>query len=337
MGFKDLCKFNEAMLAKHVWRLTHDTDSLFYKVYKAKYFPNGSVFEAKSATGSFAWKSILHSKNLIERNGRWRVGDGENIRIFQDAWLPNSNAGKILFHKNVLAPSTTADGLIDPNSGWWNLGLIDQCFYPLDAKKIISLPLCITPQTDSFVWTAEKNGSYSMKSGYKILCEDQQTGEAVSDLTETQRNFWKGIWKLKLPNKIKHFLWKSCTNSLPTKENLMRRTIIQENVCHLCSDHPADANHALWGCFRVRQVWQRRFGWLVNSQGSEGSFSNLVHGVQKVPKLFPLFAVTAWSIWHHRNKSRLQAAMVLLGRLAEFAENYLHNFADRGGQQVNPV
>ena len=70
LGFKDLCKFNEAMLAKHVWGLIHDMFSLFHKVFKANYFPNCSVFEAKSASGSFAWKSILHSKNLIERNGR---------------------------------------------------------------------------------------------------------------------------------------------------------------------------------------------------------------------------------------------------------------------------
>ena len=125
LGFKNLCKFNEAMLAKHVWRLIHNTDSLFYKVFKAKYFPNCSVFEAKLALGSFAWKSILHSKNLIERNGCWRMRDGKKIWLFHDAWLPNSNAGRIIFHKGILAQTATVDGLIDPNSGWWNLGLID--------------------------------------------------------------------------------------------------------------------------------------------------------------------------------------------------------------------
>ena len=85
LGFMDLCKFNEAMLAKQIWRLTSNTDSLFYKVFKAKYFPNGNVFEARSATGSFAWKSILRSKNLIERNAHWRIGNGNSTRIFKDA------------------------------------------------------------------------------------------------------------------------------------------------------------------------------------------------------------------------------------------------------------
>ena len=38
-----------------------------------------------------------------------------------------------------------------------------------------------------------------------------------------------------------------------------------------------------------------------NSQGAEGSFSDLVQLVQKNPRLFPIFAVTAWTVWHHRS------------------------------------
>lgn len=46
MGFKKLRKFNEGMLAKQVWRLIHDKESLFYLVFKEKIFPSGDIFLA---------------------------------------------------------------------------------------------------------------------------------------------------------------------------------------------------------------------------------------------------------------------------------------------------
>ncbi|KAK9988328.1 hypothetical protein SO802_028567 [Lithocarpus litseifolius] len=59
IGFKDLSNFNDALLAKQTWRLLHDTNSLFYRVFKAKFFPNSSVMEATTpANASYAWRSL---------------------------------------------------------------------------------------------------------------------------------------------------------------------------------------------------------------------------------------------------------------------------------------
>lgn len=53
------------MLAKQVWWLIHDMNSLFYRVFKAKYFLNGSIFETKEKSGSYAWKSIIGFRKVI--------------------------------------------------------------------------------------------------------------------------------------------------------------------------------------------------------------------------------------------------------------------------------
>lgn len=81
MGFKDLMKFNEKMLAKQVWKLMSDDNSLFCQDFKAKYFPRGSVFEASTSTGSYAWESIMKARNVILTRMRWRSGNGKSIKI----------------------------------------------------------------------------------------------------------------------------------------------------------------------------------------------------------------------------------------------------------------
>ena len=79
MGFKDLVRFNEAMLAKQIWRLQTEKESLLFKVFSSKYFPSSSVFEARGSRGSFAWQSLLKPRHVIEKGMLWRVGDGTQI------------------------------------------------------------------------------------------------------------------------------------------------------------------------------------------------------------------------------------------------------------------
>ena len=66
MGFRDISAFNLAVLAKQAWRLIHQDHSLFYRVYKARYFPNCNFLLAKLGSNpSYVWWSLLEARDVI--------------------------------------------------------------------------------------------------------------------------------------------------------------------------------------------------------------------------------------------------------------------------------
>ena len=46
-----------------------------------------------------------------------------------------------------------------------------------------------------------------------------------------------------------------------------------------------------------------------------------------------LFVTTAWSIWHHRNKSCLQQSSLPLNKIAGYAKDYIRGFKNLQQQQ----
>ena len=97
MGFQDLQKFNNAMLVKQVWRLIHQKNKLFFKVFSVKYFPNCCVLDAPiHPKCSYAWRSILQVHDVINKEAIWRVGNGELIGIWRHRWLPDLTHSKII-------------------------------------------------------------------------------------------------------------------------------------------------------------------------------------------------------------------------------------------------
>lgn len=92
MGFKDLALFNDALLVKQTWHLLHDTQSLFYQVFKAKFFHNSLVMEAKNPVGaSYAWKSIIKEREVIKRGALWHIFLGNSVQVWGDNWLHKKN------------------------------------------------------------------------------------------------------------------------------------------------------------------------------------------------------------------------------------------------------
>ena len=88
LGFKEIEKFNEALLTKQVWQMLKNPNSLCHRVFEAWFFPNCSILEASnSANGSYAWKSILSARNVVWKGVVWWIGDGKLVCIKEDKWL----------------------------------------------------------------------------------------------------------------------------------------------------------------------------------------------------------------------------------------------------------
>ena len=119
MGFRDLQSFNLALLAKQVWRLLCDLDSLCAKVLRAKYYPDGNILNAKPKQGSsFAWQSILAGLECFKKGYIWRVGDGSQINIWEDPWIPASHNLRVQTPRGPRLV-TTVNELISPVDGFW--------------------------------------------------------------------------------------------------------------------------------------------------------------------------------------------------------------------------
>ncbi|XP_030945815.1 uncharacterized protein LOC115970303 [Quercus lobata] len=103
-----------------IWRLQTNRNSLLFKVFSTKYFPTGSVLEAKSKKGSYAWQSILKARHVIEKGMLWRVGDGSQIRVFEDSWIPGYLPTKAVPRTLECKDDSTVSSLIDLTTMEWN-------------------------------------------------------------------------------------------------------------------------------------------------------------------------------------------------------------------------
>lgn len=50
--------------------------------------------------GSFAWKSILQARRVINHGVVWRVGNGRLIKPWNHSWLPEKSHRRLISSRN---------------------------------------------------------------------------------------------------------------------------------------------------------------------------------------------------------------------------------------------
>ena len=172
------------------------------------------------------------------------------------------------------------------------------------ARVICSIPLPPRPKQDRLFWNASKSGLFSIKSAYFLQLQHSvavQVGE--SSHMNRERKFWKFLWSLSFPQKIKVFLWRACLGILPTNGFLCHRHMRQDGACPCCTHEMETVVHALWACVTANDVWIQSQLPVHKWDRSLHCFFDLIEYSRDHLGLDDLkfFCCIVYSIWGQRN------------------------------------
>lgn len=166
MGFRDLKCFNQALLARQIWRLMEKSNCLLNSVLKARYYKNDLILDARREFDpSFSWRSLWGgAKSLLLEGLGWRIGKGNLVCVMKDKWLLHKGS----FIAPVLNLASDTDfrvgELIDEVTGSWDVDKLLDLFDQNTFEAILSIPLEQDENADTVLWGLTKSGCYTVKS-----------------------------------------------------------------------------------------------------------------------------------------------------------------------------
>lgn len=137
-GFRRFADINMALLAKLAWKIALEEDSWWTHILSSKYLRGNSFFQHNLNPGaSNVWKGIVGARQWLFKGACFQMGDGCNINIWHDPWIPGlidrmPTLGKRATNSLVRKVAN----LEDENDVGWNTMLMKEMF-PVEVANCI--------------------------------------------------------------------------------------------------------------------------------------------------------------------------------------------------------
>ncbi|KAF4375099.1 hypothetical protein F8388_017245 [Cannabis sativa] len=176
----------------------------------------------------------------------WLIADGSKVDLWNSPWIPwlNWDMFRAAFNPLCVQNSIKVSTLLNENGEWLDR-LTHRWFVPSVASSLSLIGRLHTSQEDHLVWKDATNGLFSPKAAYKsiIKCRWGETDQ-----------LWHRIWKLKITERLRMFLWKLCRDIIPFGSRL-QRIFGNEVRCILCGKDEDSAHHLFFKCPLAKAVW----------------------------------------------------------------------------------
>lgn len=242
------------------------------------------------------------------------IGNGKTTKVWEDRWIGStpalmSTATKIipLQYMQLVTLNLCVSDIMTIPGREWNRDLVEAIFPAYILEKI----LAINPQgslgEDSYAWDYTQTCHYTVKSGYWVqrnyISRDQASKKVDQpSLDELNRQ----IWKMKTSPKVRHFLWKCISETLPAAANMHRRHIAKMVAVE---GFLWTVKHILFTCPYARLIWAvSPIQAPPNGVMSDSLYANIYrvknqkHHTPDLKAYDDLVPWLLWRIWKNRNE-----------------------------------
>ncbi|KAK3199848.1 hypothetical protein Dsin_023263 [Dipteronia sinensis] len=254
--------------------LCKDLSSMFSKFLWGSKGGNRKIsWDATIKKGcSHIWRSLLWGRSLLSKGIRWVVGDGNNIHVFKDQWIPRPNTFKPIT-VNPENDLRVAD-LLDRNHQGRDTTKLDRAMLPINKDIIMSIPISWRGGKDYIAWHFDNKGVYTVQSGYRLAL-DLRVGASSSN-SSISLGWWNSPWRLNIPPKVRIFVWRACLNVIPSMKNIWKRKMMASPHC-IRSSRRVFSSRTLFLSPRLTPTWipppPGRFK--LNTAAAVSKFSNI--------------------------------------------------------------
>ncbi|KAK9029785.1 hypothetical protein V6N11_026887 [Hibiscus sabdariffa] len=220
-GFKDMYQHNRAFLMKVGYQFMSMSDTLWVKGL-------GSIWEVLTDCIS------------------WNIRDGKQTDFWYDNWL--NSYGRLVFqcvNDTCPRPGMVVDMIT--NEGQRNWSYLQRWLPTEILDSIATVPPPATHYgADTPGWRWSDKREFSVGSTYSVLMGAE---------AQNRNPICKEVWSLKVPQRIRTFMWLTLHDRHLTNVERARRHLAVSDRCTLCFSGSEDMNHVLRFCTCARELW----------------------------------------------------------------------------------
>jgi len=167
-------------------------------------------------------------------------------------------------------------------------------------KAISNLALLNRDGEDRLIWKFNRHGIYMVRSTYRYAMET-----LVDNMEFRVPGEWLKMWSLKIPKRVKVFLWRAVRGVLPTRMRLQDKGVPCTDCCPFCETNYENDWHVFIGREEVKTVWRTADLWdlIAEIVADAASFADCFFSLlcRLTADESKDMAIILWCIWRRRN------------------------------------